>query len=75
MKTLMFITIIATILFLIPYNVFPLTANEIIALKDMYVEWGFKLGWTGYPSCNWIGITCDNANGNVVRVFVKFKIC
>lgn len=73
MKTLIFITIIFTILLLIPH-VFPLTANEIVTLKDMYNQWGKIFKWTPdvINACNnWNGITC--ANGNVVRMFVKFK--
>lgn len=71
MRTLIFITIIATILLLTPY-VFSLTAGENATLTDMYNEWGKTLNWTSGVSnaCSWKGITCTN--GDVASMFVKF---
>ena len=42
-------------------------------VKDMQAEWGTQLGWTGSPSCSWIGVHC-NSEGNVVDLYVLFQV-
>ena len=46
-----------------------LDTGEVTALKDMQAEWGTQLGWTGAPSCQWKGVTCDSS-GHVTRLYV-----
>jgi hypothetical protein len=53
------------LLCLVASGVHALDAGEVEALKDMQLEWGRKLRWTGAPSCEWAGITC-NSIGHVV---------
>jgi hypothetical protein len=48
-------------------GVHALDSGEVVALKDMQLEWGQQLGWTGAPSCEWAGITCDG-EGYVVEL-------
>jgi hypothetical protein len=55
------------LLFLVTCGVHALDAGEVVALKDMQLEWGQKLGWTGAPSCEWAGIAC-NSMGHVVKL-------
>jgi len=47
--------------------------GEVTALKDMQAEWGTQLGWTGSPSCNWTGVSC-NTEGNVIELYVPHQL-
>ena len=47
--------------------------GEVSTLKDMQAEWGTQLGWTGSPSCNWTGVSCDS-EGNVIELYVLFQL-
>lgn len=49
-----------------------LDPGEVQALLDMQTEWGQQLGWNGYPSCSWPGITCD-ANEHIFSVGLNNK--
>ena len=65
---------ILMMMFLINLNhVNALSDGEIIALKDMQLEWGTQLGWTGSPSCDWRGIAC-NGYGNVIQLYVDYNL-
>jgi hypothetical protein len=55
------------LLCLVTTGVHALDAGEVVALKDTQLEWGQQLGWTGAPSCEWAGITC-NSKRHVVRL-------
>ena len=52
-----------------PDSILALDPGEIVGLKDMQAEWGTQLGWTGSPSCQWKGVTC-NLFGNVIALYV-----
>lgn len=52
--------------------VFALDSGEIAALQDMQDEWGSQLQWTGEPSCNWPGVSCNSA-GSVNKLILMFK--
>jgi hypothetical protein len=41
-------------------GVHALDAGEVVALKDMQLEWGQQIGWTGAPNCEWEGISCSS---------------
>ena len=60
-------------LLLVANQVNALDGGEVTALKDMQAEWGTQLGWTGSPSCSWIGVHC-NSEGNVVDLYVLFQV-
>src|SRR3989338_82933 len=47
--------------------------GEVSTLKDMQAEWGTQLGWTGSPSCNWTGVSC-NTEGNVIELYVPHQL-
>jgi hypothetical protein len=50
-------------------GVHALDTGEVVALKDMQLEWGQQMGWTGAPSCEWASITCDG-EGHLVGLYV-----
>jgi hypothetical protein len=56
-------------------GVHALDSGEVVALQDMQLEWGQKLGWTGAPSCEWTGISQVQQHGTcckIVGIFLSF---
>ena len=54
-------------------SVLALTSGEIVALKDMQAEWGTQLNWIGAPSCDWLGISCDDS-GDVTQLKLVYLV-